>query len=183
MYRILNIREIQEYDKYLNDADEQKVRKYVRRDDQLRAIGSIILQKDYIQSKYQADLKEIVIQYTEFGKPCYKDLVYNVSHDSDLVIIVYSDKGFIGVDIMKQKSVNIYQFMDHFSRREKLDLNKDNFFYYWCAKEAFAKALGVGLSIDLASVEFIGNKIHYYGVEYKVEFVEIPFYVCIFIPV
>ena len=184
MHRILNIHDIQEYKHYLNEADEKKVNKYVKREDQLRAIGSIVLQKDYISSKYpeSIDFKEIVIQYSEFGKPFYKDLVYNVSHDSDLVVIVYLDSGTsVGIDIMKQKSVNIYQFTDSFSTREKWNLNKDNFFRYWCAKEAFAKALGVGLSIDLASVEFIGNKIHYYGAEYKVEFIEIPLYVCIFI--
>ncbi len=184
MHRILNIHDIQEYKHYLNEADETKVNKYVKREDQLRAIGSIVLQKDYIQTKYNLDLKEIVIQHAEFGKPFYKDLVYNISHDSDLVVIVYSESGTsVGIDIMKQKSVNIYQFGDSFSTREKCDLNKNNFFYYWCAKEAFAKALGVGLSIDLASVEFIGNKIHYYGAEYKVEFIEIPLYVCIFVKI
>ena len=128
--------------------------------------------------------KEIVIQYSEFGKPGFKDLVYNISHDSDLIVIVWSDPGTsVGIDIMKQKSINIYQFTNSFSPREKLDLNKDNFLSYWCAKEAFAKALGLGLSIDLSSVEFIGNKIHYYGAEYKVEFIEIPFYVCIFVEI
>jgi 4'-phosphopantetheinyl transferase len=184
MFRVVNINDIQEYAHYLNDNDQQKVNKYIKRDDQLRAIGSIILQKDYIQTKYPMNYKEIVIQYTEFGKPGYKDLVYNISHDSDLVIIVYSDSGTaIGVDIMKQKSINIYQFYNCFSSREKQYLTKDNFLSYWCAKEAFVKALGLGLSIDLASVEFINNKIHYYGVEYKVEFIEIPFYVCIFIEI
>ncbi len=180
MYRILNINDIQEYAHYLNETDEQKVNKYVKRDDQLRAIGSIILQKDYICSKYPSDYKEIVIQHAELGKPFYKDLVYNVSHDSDLVIIAYSDDASvsIGVDIMKLKSVNIYQFGDFFSIREKQYLNRDNFLSHWCAKEAFAKALGQGLSIDMASVEFIGNNIHYYGVKYTVEFIEIPLYCC-----
>jgi len=180
MHRILNINDIHDYEQYLNEADEIKVNKYVRRDDQLRAIGSIILQKDYIQTRYNLEFKDIVIQHTELGKPFYKDLVYNISHDSDLVVIVYSESGTsVGVDIMKQKSVNIYQFGEYFSTREKCDMNKDNFFYYWCAKEAFAKALGLGLSIDLASVEFINNQIYYYDTKYKVEFIEIPFYVCI----
>jgi len=184
MHRILNINDIQEYKHHLNAADEIKVNKYVKREDQLRAIGSIILQKDYIQTKYNLEFKDIVIQHTELGKPFYKDLVYNISHDSDLVVIVYSDSGTsVGVDIMKQKSVNIYQFADSFSQREKWELNRDNFFNYWCAKEAFVKALGVGLSIDLSSVEFINNQIHYYDAKYKVEFIEIPFYVCIFITV
>ncbi len=180
MYRILNINDIQEYAHYLNETDEQKVNKYVKREDQLRAVGSIILQKDYICSRYPSDYKEIVIQHTDLGKPFYKDLVYNISHDSELVIIVYSDDSSdsIGVDIMKLKSVNIYQFGDTFSIREKQYLTRDNFLYYWCAKEAFVKALGVGLSIDLSSVEFDGTCINYYDTKYKVEFIEIPLYCC-----
>ncbi len=185
MYRILNINDVREYKHYLNETDEQKVKKYVKGEDQLRAIGSIILQKDYICSKYPSDFKEIIIQHNELGKPFYKDLVYNVSHDSDLVIIAYSDdsSASIGVDIMKLKSVNIYQFSDFFSIREKCDLTQANFLSYWCAKEAFAKALGQGLTIDLSSVEFINGKIHYYGVEYTVEFIEIPLYCCAIITV
>ncbi len=182
MHRILNIHDIQECAHYLNEHDEKKFNKYVKREDQLRAIGSIILQKDYIISKYNLDFKEIVIQYSELGKPFYKDLVYNISHDSDLVIIVCSESATsVGVDIMKLKSVNIYQFGESFTIREKWDLTQANFLSSWCAKEAFVKALGQGLSIDLSSVEFINNKILYYGVEYKVEFIEITHYCCAFV--
>ena len=70
MLKLLNITDIREYDHYLNENDSIKVYKFIKRDDQLRAIGSIILQKDFIKSKYNLEnYKDIVIQYTEFGKP------------------------------------------------------------------------------------------------------------------
>jgi 4'-phosphopantetheinyl transferase len=180
MYNLLNIHNIQSYEHYLNEVDEIKVNKFIRREDKLRAIGSIILQKEYIISKYPQDLKEIIIKYTEFGKPFYKNLNYNVSHDADIVIIVYSNK-HIGVDIMKMKPVPIYKFNDCFTIREKQYLTPLNFLSYWCAKEAFLKALGQGLSVEMSSIEFIKDHIVYEGNEYKVEFIEIPFYVCIFV--
>ena len=127
-------------------------------------------------------MKEIIIQYTEFGKPFYKNLYYNVSHDADLVIIVYNNKP-IGVDIMKKKSINIFNLYDCFTLREKQCLTNDNFLSYWCAKEAFLKALGVGLSVEMSSIEYVNNHIVYEGKEYKVEFIEIPFYVCIFVEI
>ena len=179
MYRCLNIHDIQEYNHYLNEKDKIKVNKYIQKEDRLRAIGSVILQKDYILSKYPGfKYKDIIIQYTEFGKPYYNELVYNISHDAELVIIVYTETGSVGVDIMKCKHVNIYQYGDFFTNREKWDLTQDNFLLYWCAKEAFLKALGLGLLIELSSIEFHNDVIHYNGHEYNVDFIEIPDYCC-----
>ena len=58
MYKLLNINEIKDYAHYLNEIDENKINKFIRREDKLRAVGSIILQKDYIVSKY------IILKYT-----------------------------------------------------------------------------------------------------------------------
>ncbi len=183
-YKLLNINNIKEYDAYLNSYDEAKVNKFIKKEDRLRAIGSIILQKDYIQSKYQVSCyKDIIIQYTEFGKPFYKNLVYNVSHDSDLVIIVYSDSGSIGVDIMKYatKKININHFTDYFSAREQLELTTNNFISYWCAKEAFVKALGIGITIDMKTVEYVNQCVMYNNKSYKVNTIEIPQYCCVYV--
>jgi len=170
-YKLLDIRDIRDYTHYL---DDNKVNRFVRTEDRLRAIGSILLQKDYIRSHYpELDYRDIVIQRTELGKPFYRDLVYNISHDSDLVIIAYSESGSIGVDIMKLRDVDITQYLDCFSDREKARLTSVNFFSYWCAKEAFVKALGVGLSINLSSVEFIDGAIWYNGNVYPVDRIDI----------
>ena len=178
-YKLLDIRNIRDYACYLNNADEVNVYRFVRTEDRLRAIGSIILQKEYIRSHYpELDYRDIVIQRTKFGKPFYRDLVYNVSHDSDLVIIAYSESGSIGVDIMKLRDLDITPYLDCFSEREKAMLTADNFFSYWCAKEAFVKALGVGLSIHMSSVEFVDGAIWYKGDVYPVDRIDIQQYHC-----
>ena len=177
-YKLVDIRNIQDN---LTDA---KVSRFVRTEDRLRATGSILLQKEYIRSHYpELDYRDIVIQRTEYGKPFYRDLVYNVSHDSDLVIIAYSESGSIGVDIMKLCDVDITPYLDCFSDREKATLTNANFFSYWCAKEAFVKALGVGLSINLSSVEFIDGAIWYDGNVYPVDRIDIDdmYYCCVLV--
>lgn len=182
-YKFLCIRDIQEYSHYLNGADIKKVGRFVRADDRMRAIGSIILQKDYIRIHYPTlDYKDIALQYSDFGKPFYRDLVYNISHDSDLVIIAYSGSGSIGVDIMKRRDIDITPYLDCFSSREQTILTGSNFITFWCAKEAFGKTLGVGLSINMASIEFIEGAIHYGGMVYPVDFIDIPGYCCVVCP-
>jgi len=179
-YKFLCIRDIQEYSHYLNGADSKKVGRFVRADDRMRAIGSIVLQKEYIRTNYPTmEYKDIVLQYSDFGKPFYRDLVYNISHDSDLVIIAYSGSGSIGVDIMKRRDIDITPYLDCFSIREQTTLRKSNLISYWCAKEAFVKKLGVGLSINMASIEFIEGAIHYCGMVYPVDFIDIPEYCCV----
>jgi 4'-phosphopantetheinyl transferase len=175
-YKLLDIRDIRDYAHYLNN---DKVNRFIRTDDRMRAIGSIILQTEYIRSHYpELDYRDIVIQYTEFGKPFYRDIVYNISHDSDVVIIAYTNSGSIGVDIMKSRSVDITLYAAYFSNRELCKLTDGNFLSYWCAKEAFVKALGIGCSLDLSLVEFIDGTIHHDGAVYPVEFINIPQYCC-----
>jgi 4'-phosphopantetheinyl transferase len=185
MYRILNINDIKEYAHYFNEIDELKINKFIKNDDRLRAIGSIILQKDYIREIFdKMAFKDIVIQYTEFGKPYYNLLHYNVSHDKDLVIIAYSGNNKpIGVDIMKNTRVNIHQFSDSFTMREKSQLSHDNFFSYWCAKEAFLKAIGIGLTVEMSSIEYENGTIKHNGRSYGVTFIDIPDYVCAYVVV
>ena len=183
MYRILHINDIKEYAHYLNEVDELKVNKFIKNDDKLRAIGSIILQKDYIREIFdKMEYKDIVIQYTEYGKPYYNCLNYNVSHDKDLVIMVYSnDNKPIGVDIMKDTRINIHQFGDHFTVREKSQLSQDNFLIYWCAKEAFVKAIGIGMTIEMSLVEYANQTITYNGRSYRVLFIDVPDYICAYV--
>ena len=185
MYKLLNINDICIYEHYLNDYDKMKITKFVKKEDCLRAIGSIILQKEYIQSKKDNiyDLRQIVIQYTIYGKPYYDNLLYNVSHDCDYVIIVYSDRYDIGVDIMKHRSINMYTFYDYFSLHERSLITNDTFIEFWCAKEAFVKAIGLGLNVDLKTVEYIDGNIHYNNKLYNVKFIDIVGYICAYVQI
>jgi 4'-phosphopantetheinyl transferase len=189
MYKILNITKInpKKYYNILNVNDNNKINKFLNYDDKMRALGSIILQKEYISNIYNdICLKDIIIEYTKYGKPYYKNLNYNISHDNDLVIIVYSNtENSIGVDIMKYRQINICNYYNNFTLKEREKITNNTFLNYWCAKEAFIKAIGFGLTIDLKTIEFIidENTIIYDNQKYLVNFLEIQDYICAYVQI
>lgn len=192
MYKLLNINNIivENYNHFLNENDKTKINKYINHNDRIRSLGSIILQKECIMSVYKNLVpNEIIINYTKDGKPYYNDVInYNISHDNDLVIILYcitENICNVGVDIMKYKIVDIHNYKSCFSELEKNNLSTETFFKFWCAKEAFLKAIGQGLLIDLHLVEFNidNNTIKYLDQIHQVHFINIPDYVCAYVTI
>lgn len=76
-------------------------------------------------------------------------LHFNISHSSDLVVFAYGNE-LMGVDIEKIDGLKL-DIIEYFHPLEQryifASLNKDDAFYeIWAKKEAFLKALGVGLN-------------------------------------
>ncbi|MGH6648898.1 4'-phosphopantetheinyl transferase family protein [Aquabacterium sp.] len=90
-------------------------------------------------------------------------LDFNISHTKNLVVVGVSAHGGLGVDtenVARRK--NLMHLADHyFSPDEKTALRSlpppeqhARFFEYWTLKEAYIKALGLGLSIPLDQFSF-----------------------------
>jgi len=104
---------------------------------------------------------EIDIRTTSKGKPFLADnaLNFNVSHTNSAYIIVLSRSGRVGVD-MEQLSGNEdfeamadYAFSDFEKHQLKASTSKETEFEtIWTLKEAFLKALGVGLTTKLNQI-------------------------------
>ncbi len=119
-------------------------------------------------SKY-LNIKPTTIKFKEnkYGKPFLhkeinKDLRFNLSHSGDFCLIGITLNDKIGVDIEKIKpefsSLEIAE--KYFSKKEFTELSclpepkiTEAFFTFWTRKEAFIKAVGNGLSIDLKSFD------------------------------
>lgn len=106
--------------------------------------------------------KEMEYSFGKHGKPYFKnkpDLFFSISHSSNLVLVVFSDKE-IGCDIQVVKKVDSKIYDKVLTENEKLVLEgiKDEvsrnkqFFIYWAIKEALVKKTGEGLSADLRKV-------------------------------
>ena len=115
-----------------------------------------------LSSKYLKINPEVIqFNYTEFGKPFFKDktsLRFNVSHSGDRIALAFCHDHEIGVDIEKIK--DDFDVMDlaqnFFSKTEIASLQQQPreelsraFFRCWTRKEAFIKAEGSGLSFPL----------------------------------
>lgn len=103
-----------------------------------------------------------------YGKPALANLQsplklqFNISHSRDLILIAITVEDSIGIDIEyndKKRSIESLSetifspsekkfFLTLKSQREKEEI----FFRCWTRKEAFLKAKGIGLAVDLANI-------------------------------
>lgn len=100
---------------------------------------------------------------------------FNVSHHGNMVVIVSDPERIIGVDVMDanerpRQSTNAASFFanfeDHFTTKEWQQIRAPRwterqqykrFYSFWSMKEAYIKALGIGLNFELKRTEFQWN--------------------------
>jgi 4'-phosphopantetheinyl transferase len=111
------------------------------------------------------------LKYTEFQKPYFATssaIDFNISHSGNYVVCALSETSCLGVDVEWIKPMPIDDFQENFSEQEwnAIQQSKDTFraFYSnWTQKEAFLKALGVGLNLPLDEIFFTNQKIVWEG--------------------
>ena len=96
--------------------------------------------------------------YGKYGKPQlldYPNLQFNLAHSNQRALIVVSETAVVGIDFEKVRSVpNLLALAKRFFKSSEYDtivalpesLQPEQFFAYWTCKEAYLKAIGVGLS-------------------------------------
>ncbi len=127
-----------------------------------RGILRIILSK-YLDITPQ----EIIFNYSEKGKPYIEtslnqnEIQFNLSHSENLVLYAITKQSQIGIDIEKIRdncnvtslakrffTPNEYQIIKELNDQKKYQI----FFQTWTLKEAYLKAIGLGLSGGLDSL-------------------------------
>ena len=101
---------------------------------------------------------------TEAGKPFLigpgASIKFSVSHSGDRLVLALGKNVTVGIDIEKKNSTQDLDVAEHvFSPQELAELyalptleQNSAFFKGWTQKEAFVKALGIGLSYPLKSL-------------------------------
>jgi 4'-phosphopantetheinyl transferase len=164
--------------KELSLSEVNKVNKYRLLSDQRLALGSIILQHHTICQRFGCDKSQYEIARTAHGKPFLVSKYFsvgswnfNVSHHGDYVGIVESHDSNIGLDIatlVPRKTWNrsseeyLALFTEQFTCQERKWQQSGltekeryrRFFVNWSLKEAFIKAIGKGLQMNLLNIEF-----------------------------
>jgi 4'-phosphopantetheinyl transferase len=90
---------------------------------------------------------------------------FNISHSGEFIVFIYDDQA-IGVDIEKIEDIDYASISDYFHPEEKAQLMhsvaKKNLFYtLWAKKEALLKAVGVGISNEMANFNCLEKSIVY----------------------
>lgn len=124
-------------------------------------IGRIIL-KNVLSPKNPLDLDFVSNNY---GKLQLKDLknkkykFFNVSHTDNMVVVMFSHENEVGVDVEQIQCIDIkglsyYCASEHEKERIFSSKNKVQEFYkVWTTKEAYLKAIGLGLVNNLENYD------------------------------
>lgn len=123
-----------------------------------------------LMAKYTSkDPRLIKFQKNKYGKPFLScsDLSFNLSHSKNMLAIAMANFK-IGIDIEHLNiNQNLSVLLDEcLSGSEKAHLanlrgnqRRKQFFIYWTKKEAFLKAIGVGLNIRPKNINLINNTV------------------------
>jgi len=143
----------------------EKISKFRRWQDAHRSLFGNILLLYALKSLNISDYSLNDLKYTEFQRPYFDDLIdFNISHSGEYTVCALSKTNRVGIDIEQIRDIPIEDYNGEFSNEEwKEVLFADNrlrrFYKFWTQKEAFMKALGVGLDFPLREVNVVDDKI------------------------
>lgn len=157
---------VQCYKKILPQEEWQYVSRFISHEDCMRsAVGKVLIRK--LLSQYMNISEEtVVISKNRYGKP-YVDgttpIHFNISHSGEIVMAAVSKEMVVGIDVEKISELPEYNLLteNFFALNEWRSIASagsiELFYEYWTAKEAYVKAVGMGLSKALDSFEIIGK--------------------------
>lgn len=117
-----------------------------------------ILKADY------PNINLIDLQYNEIGKPFLRsNFVISNAYSTNILATALSIDKFIGLDVEKVLPINFNDYQFYFTKKEWIWMNNDliKFYTLWTKKEAFAKALGIGMDLVFDEIELLENEISY----------------------
>ena len=148
------------------DAQEQeRARRFHFDRDRDRFVACHVAMREILGAALGCAPAEIEYAYGPFGKPALaasRELEFNLSHTTGLALIALGRAGPLGVDveIVRRDDPPLDVADRFFSPAELRELEATSpsdkaeaFFRCWTRKEAFIKALGLGLQRDLQSFD------------------------------
>jgi 4'-phosphopantetheinyl transferase len=133
-------------------------------------LGRYLLMKALIDLNYEPVLLK-KMNFTKFGKPYFNtDLNFSISHSGDYIGLVMHKNLKVGLDIEKIKAIPYMEYKGILNLTEKKHLNYTkkmaDFYNIWTKKEAFSKAIGMGLYISFETLNVVSNSFNYQGQEW-----------------
>ncbi|KAF9057374.1 hypothetical protein BJ165DRAFT_1411662 [Panaeolus papilionaceus] len=164
----------------VDSESQSRIKRFYHRDDACRTLIGRLLTRSLLKERGIL-LSDVKFAATAAGKPYIQapqlvpPLAYNITHDNNLIAMAYAPglhngpEFNIGIDVMKLRIPGRETFSsfvetvgDQLTQLEHRQLNEGisqgeklkRFFWMWTLKEAYTKALGIGLGFDFRRVEF-----------------------------
>jgi len=91
---------------------------------------------------------------------------FNISHAGKKVVVVFSEKHTVGVDVEQIAAIDVNAMSSYFHPAEITFLqqkHEEAFFTIWTRKEALLKAVGIGILNGLNQVSVLDDELYYNG--------------------
>ncbi|XP_022098934.1 L-aminoadipate-semialdehyde dehydrogenase-phosphopantetheinyl transferase-like [Acanthaster planci] len=164
----------------IQQEEKDKIGKFVfKKDGKASMVGRLLIRK-VVAETLTFPWKEISLARTEKGKPYltneniadpdfFPNFNFNASHAGDYTVLAAEPEWLCGVDVMKVEArgtPTIPEFFRLMKRQltyheweviqaEDTEWKQLEMFYrFWCLKESYIKAIGIGLGLDLQTIEF-----------------------------
>jgi 4'-phosphopantetheinyl transferase len=164
-----NIKELVSLTPYLcsllNKSEQAKANEFHFIEDKQRYILARGLLRVLLGCYLDIRPENLQFNFNMYGKPYLidHDIHFNISHSKDMVLFAFNRHNPVGVDIeYSAKKYDIKNIAKNFFSEKEYQLLKNldalagNRLFYdmWTAKESYIKAIGMGLSFNLADIEF-----------------------------
>ena len=151
----------------LDPVEVNRALRFVRDSDRRHFVTARACLRSLVGSYQGIDPREVRFLYGQHGKPTLvrgghaTDLCFNLSHAQDLIVYAFVRGRAVGVDLeCVREDSDIEMLMPLVFSNRELDAvrkrasgdRRDTFYRVWVAKEAYVKATGLGLSLDLTKV-------------------------------
>jgi 4'-phosphopantetheinyl transferase len=154
---------------FLSEDEEKRFERFRSDRDRRRFVACRGILRALVGCYLGLDPGAVEFEYGPYGKPGVKqgdgqDLHFSVSHSDDIALYALTWRRGIGVDVEHLRPVPLADKIVEscFTPRERAAYaalspakRKEAFFHAWTCKEACLKAIGVGLSVPLQSVEVL----------------------------
>ncbi len=144
----------------LSNAERTRFARFVRLEDRARFVLGRFMAKSMLAEHYGIDLGRCEFAVNTYGKPCLParpDIVFNIAHSGDLVLVGIGRGLQLGVDVELHKPdaglEAIAGLVFCVCEREAIFCAQKEhrprlFFDQWALKEALVKALGTGFALE-----------------------------------
>ena len=114
---------------------------------------------------------KIVLRQGKYGKlywkapPGQRKITFNLSHSGEWVLAIFACRQAVGIDVQEMGEIPEYMEIakNFFTEEEAAEIQEtessERFYQYWAAKEAYLKALGIGLNKGMNFFSVRENKI------------------------
>jgi 4'-phosphopantetheinyl transferase len=163
-----SVSELQRFRSLLTPWERGKSQRFIKTSDRNSYILVHGLLRSLLSNPLGLPPDCIKFRYNQYGKPYVTgtgtNIFFNMSHSSDISVIGVDPVSEIGVDVEKiNENVDYKPIINHFFTCNEISYIQEQkgksvrrFYELWTRKEAFLKALGIGITENL-SVDVSGN--------------------------